>query len=224
MATNIGTQQDSPKAPWWAELREWFTSFFKRPSENEGLTKQNASADTAETNESEGVSKPSGSENPTEPSPPTTDTPSSAQPADSEPMPEIKAALQRIEEALSALPRIEEALLRLPTTPTSPANPTVASPPPSPTPEHHAGDILLAFLDAGDSRFRWLHSLLESQVETAKEHASGARLIADKLAERYQATNPDIAEALRHWAQHGEPEPPDARLKRRRDRQGRAVS
>ncbi|SDJ74394.1 hypothetical protein SAMN05421874_10348 [Nonomuraea maritima] len=174
MATNISTQPDSPKAPWWAELRDWFISFFKGPSEREDTT---------------------------QPPPPGLAQQSSVKAED--PMAEIKAALQRIEEALQSLP-----------TPT---------PTPAPTVEHHVGTIFLAYLDTGRWCSMWAHKMLVEQEDTAREHEPGARLIAEKVAERYQAKYPDTAKTLRHWAQHGEPEPPATRPKRRR-REGDAVS
>ncbi|MFG2074530.1 hypothetical protein [Nonomuraea maritima] len=183
MATNIGTQPDSPRAQWWAELWSRFISFFKRRNPNEV------------------PNEPGESKTPTEPSPAATNKPSSPEPEAPDSMAEIKAALQRIEEALAALPRIEEALLRLPT-----SAPTVDSTP-TPTAEHHVGEILLSFVAQERWNQLWAHKLLVNPKGNAEEHVPGGILLAETVLAHHPDTEEVYAKVFRTWTAREEAEP-----------------
>lgn len=222
MTTNISTQQESPKAGRWTELRSWFISLFNRPNESEGLTKPETERQT-EPSESEGFNKPSEGEAPNEPSPAATDKPSSAEPEAPDPMAEIRATLQRVEEALTALPRIEEALLRLPT----PAAPATAEATPdaiaTPTPEHQVGTMLLSYVAQKHWTGLWAHKLLEDPEGKAEQNLSGAILLARTVLQHGRKVQGEPAKTLEHWAKHGGP-PPARRKSQGRGRRRGAVS
>ncbi|TDD49525.1 hypothetical protein E1286_13595 [Nonomuraea terrae] len=167
MTTNIGTQQEYPKAPWWAAIWAAFMSSFKRPRREGGGTPDPLPQ------ASEVESMPDAAPQAIEKN------------AAEESMAEIKAALQRI----------EDALLRLP------------APAPTTSAQHHVGEILLTFVEAGRWNQLWAHQLLEDPKGNAEEHVPGAILLARTVLKHHDVPRKGPAEALKKWAGRGEADP-----------------
>ncbi|MFI7612806.1 hypothetical protein ACIBP6_16410 [Nonomuraea terrae] len=154
MTTNIGTQQELPKATW----RTWMEGRLRSPFKGSRAVKS------------------------------TLDIPSPAieKNAAEDPLVEIKAALQRIEDTL---------LRRTEPTPTT-------------TAEHHLGEMLLAYVE--DKRWNqlWAHKLLEDPEGKAEEHSPGARLLAHTVLKHHHVINEGQAATFKRWAERGEVDPP----------------